>query len=112
MDYNVYFNASGGGVTFVTTVSGNPDAVAEQLDLASWQALTGEDVHSTVANPDFVAPGYPSDDYSLMSGSPATGSEGFTAISTAQVGPTANLTMPSKSSPQAFPLQTLQPSEF
>lgn len=112
MDYNVYWNATGGGVTFVTTVNGNPNGVAQQLDLASWKALTGEDVHSTVANPDFVAPGYPSDDYSLMSGSPATGSEGFTAISTAQVGPTANLTMPSKPIPQAFPLQTLQPSDF
>ncbi len=111
MDYNVYWNATGGAVTFVTTTA-SPDAIAEQLSLASWQALTGEDVHSVVANPEFTAPGYPSDDYSLMSGSPATATEGFTAISTAQVGPTVSLATPSTSVPEAFPLQTLQPSDF
>ncbi len=112
MDYNVYWNATGSSVSFVTTVSGNPDSIAEQFDLASWQALTGEDVHSTVANPEFTAPGSPSDDYSLMSGSPATSSEGFTPLSTAQAGPTGNLVTPATPVPDAFPLQPLALTDF
>lgn len=111
LDYNVYWNATGNPVTFVTTESGNPDAVAQQLDLASWQSQTGEDVHSVDANPDFSAPGYPSDDYSLMSDSPAITSEGFAVLPTT-AGPTSAPTVPSPPIPAAFPLQTMQPSDF
>ena len=111
LDYNDYWKTNG-SVTFVTTVSNDPSSVSQSLDLEAWQAQTGEDVHSISANPDFTAPGYPSDDYALMSGSPASSSLGFTPISTDQVGPTVTLNAPSTAVPAAFPLQLLQPSEF
>ncbi len=48
------------------------------LDFAGWQAL-GEDNGSIVADPLFVSPDYPNDDFALQSGSPAS-EVGFVAF--------------------------------
>ena len=53
-------------------------ATHNSFDFASWQAL-GEDNGSTVADPQFVNPYYPNDNFELKSGSPAA-QVGFVAF--------------------------------
>jgi hypothetical protein len=54
------------------------------VDFTSWQAL-GEDLGSMVANPMFVNPNYPADDFTLQSGSPAS-QVGFVAFNVNEPG--------------------------
>jgi hypothetical protein len=57
MDYNVYYHA------------GKPVVFPGDLDLAGWQAKRGQDAHSLVDDPKFVAP--EKDDFHLQPDSPA-----------------------------------------
>src|SRR5438874_267532 len=55
LDNNLYWNASGRPITFLTT---NPTGGQTDFTFAQWQGL-GEDVHSMNADPLFANPGYP-----------------------------------------------------
>lgn len=67
-DSNLYWNPSTRRVTFE---AGRNPLNPELLALPQWQAL-GEDAHSLVADPLFVNPNYPADNFRLRPDSPAT----------------------------------------
>ncbi|HVY48118.1 MAG TPA: right-handed parallel beta-helix repeat-containing protein [Minicystis sp.] len=96
---NLYWNAaSGGSVVF------NPQKPqGSQLTLAAWQSTEGEDAGSIVADPKFVAPAPPADDFTLKPGSPAFGI-GFVAFDPTKAGRTSAVIQP-KAVPAAAPLQ-------
>ncbi|MGI0081632.1 MAG: hypothetical protein ACRECH_18685, partial [Nitrososphaerales archaeon] len=89
----------GGTPTFITAFP------VKYYTLAQWQSL-GEDSGSIIANPMFANPGYPYDNYTLLSGSPAL-SVGFVPFNPNQAGrlPASSLTPPAQA--PAFPLQLL-----
>jgi parallel beta-helix repeat protein len=65
-DYNLIKPAKGVGVAT------NQD-LQEYYELYEWRALTGNDIHSSTANPRFVSPSTAPFDYRLAAGSPAIG---------------------------------------
>jgi hypothetical protein len=71
LDYNLYFNTSGAPIKF------------GELSLEEWQAQ-GQDKHSLIADPLFVAPD--KYDFRLKPGSPAL-KLGFKPIDMSKVGP-------------------------
>lgn len=77
-DRNLYWNASGAPVTFAG------------LTLEEWRAK-GQDLHSVIADPRFVAPGR--GDFGLRAGSPAS-QIGFVAIDASRAGPRGALRKP------------------
>src|SRR5581483_4798340 len=110
-DNNVYWNASGKSLIFqTTTLTGAQNRYA----FSDWQGL-GEDTHSLNSDPEFTSPGYPADDYSLLTGSPAL-KIGFVPFDSNQAGRTnmqfqSFSSVPSSMAP-AFPLQVMSPSSF
>ena len=72
---NLYCDATTSSCALGTAPFRTTTAVCSQvhqsLTWSEWQGL-GEDVSSTVADPLFTNPVYPTDDFSLQSGSPAT----------------------------------------
>jgi hypothetical protein len=86
-------------------------AFAETLtvSMAEWQAL-GEDVHSIVADPLFVDPSYPADDFRLRPDSPAT-KIGFVPFDPNQAGRTQTATIRVPPIPPAFPVLLLDPEK-
>ena len=109
LDYNLYWNVTGSAASFLTTVAGDTSEIAGTYGLSQWASEFGEDGHSQNANPDFVDASYPSDNYALMTKSPAR-ALGFQPFSTDTAGPTTSLTPPVTSVPVAFPLQLLNQS--
>ena len=107
LDSNVYWNTSGGAASFITTVSGNTNRIAGTYTLSQWGSQFGEDVHSANADPGFVSPAYPNDNYTLLPSSPAV-AMGFQPLSTSTVGPTSPVGAPPV--PAAFPLQLMNQS--
>jgi len=75
---------------------------------AQWQAL-GEDAGSKVADPMFVNPSFPYDDFSFMAGSPAS-SVGFVPFDTTQAGGLPGSPPAPPALAPAFPLQLLNQS--
>jgi hypothetical protein len=92
LDWNVYWRtdqkfASDANAFHVQVTPGQPTdkqypcvrptaAVYSDFDwytFAQWGAATGQDLHSKVKNPYFVAPQYPFDDYRLLFGAPIAG---------------------------------------
>jgi HYDIN/CFA65/VesB-like, Ig-like domain/Abnormal spindle-like microcephaly-assoc'd, ASPM-SPD-2-Hydin/Right handed beta helix region/Flagellar-associated PapD-like len=109
MDNNIYWNPSGTSASFIVTDT--QGHVTNTYSLSQWQSATGEDQNSLNADPDFQAPGYPNDNFSLMPGSPAFSSNiAFTQFSTSDVGPTTTLNVPPDPVPEAFPQQLLNPA--
>ena len=107
MDYNLYWHAKGDKPEFITT---DPDRhQAEHYDLGGWKKL-GEDVHSIVADPQFVAPHPPQDDFTLKPGSPAK-DIGFVPFNPKEAGCTHPLMRPPPL-PPAFPRQVPDPNDF
>ena len=111
LDNNLYWNASGRPITFLTTT---PTGGQTDFTFAQWQGL-GEDVHSMNADPLFSNPGYPADDYSILQGSPAF-TVGFVPFDAAQAGRTNTQfesfsSVPASLAP-AFPLQLMDPNSF
>lgn len=91
LDYNLYWNASGEPVTF----SG--------MSFAQWQAK-GQDVHSLIANPEFIDPEH--GNFQLKPNSPAH-KIGFKPIPQTGIGCTLapNLLQEALEAPPAFPLK-------
>jgi hypothetical protein len=75
LDYNLYWNAAGKPVTF-----------AGGVGLEEWRRQRGQDAHSAVADPGFVAP--ERGDFRLRSGSPAL-KLGFQPFDYTKAGPQA-----------------------
>jgi Right handed beta helix region len=110
MDNNLYWNLTGAQVLFVIGIQ-TPGGTSTTYTLAQWQSSAGEDQHSQNANPDFQAPTYPNDNFTLMSSSPAFSSNiAFAQFSTSDVGPTTTLNLPTTPVPVAFPQQLLNPA--
>ena len=106
LDNNVYWNAAGGGVVFLTTSLNRQETM---YSLPSWQMLN-EDVHSLGTNAQFGGPGFPADDYSLMPGSPAL-RLGFVPFDPREAGRTTQgPSVPAV--PVAFPTQLKDPTSF
>jgi len=108
LDYNLYWNPKGDKPEFYTTEQGNQQNV-NRHDLRAWQQM-GEDVHSIVADPMFVNPRYPADDFTLRAGSPAS-QIGFVPFDPKQAGRSSPGIKPPPV-PAAFPLQLLDPNDF
>jgi Bacterial Ig-like domain (group 3) len=71
---NMYCYAGSADCSMPTNAFFTTDSTCQvhtSVSFPSWQAL-GEDTGSIVANPQFVNPYYPADDFSLQSGSPAS----------------------------------------
>jgi Right handed beta helix region len=85
---NLYWDAAkGGSVTF------NLQTPAGHLTLAEWQSTHKEDTGSLVADPKFVDPSPPGDDFTLKAGSPAFGI-GFVAFDPTKAGRTSTAIQP------------------
>ena len=95
---NVYWNAAAGGMVVFDLKK-----PAGNLTLAAWQSTEHEDMGSIVADPKFVAPSPPSDNFTLKPSSPAFG-VGFVAFDPTKAGRTSKLIEP-PSVPAAAPLQ-------
>jgi Right handed beta helix region len=108
MDYNLYWSPKGTKPEFLTSDENNP-RVPNTHDLREWQRL-GEDSHSIVADPMFVNPNSPADDFTLKSGSPAL-QIGFVPFDPRQAGRSHPI-LKAPPVPPAFPLQLLDPNEF
>jgi hypothetical protein len=105
LDSNLYWSPIGLAPMFVTTDIDNLMKPFEH-SFAEWQAL-GEDVHSINADPRFVDPGYPADDFRLRPDSP-TSKIGFVPFDPNLAGRTSTeLKVPPI--PQAFPVVILDP---
>jgi len=102
---NLYWYLNG-SPNFITTSGNNAAGVSHTL--AQWQAL-GEDVGSIVANPMFANPGYPADNFTLASSSPAL-SIGFVPFNPALAGVMPGTLAPNPTTAAAFPLQLFNPS--
>jgi len=108
LDFNLYWSLSRKALNFITTDpnTGTPT----QYTLSQWQGL-GEDMHSLNEDPLFSGPGYPTDDYSLPPGSPAT-KVGFAPFDSTQAGRLSAPPITPDPLPPAFPLQLMDYSEF
>ncbi|MBZ5719922.1 MAG: right-handed parallel beta-helix repeat-containing protein [Acidobacteriia bacterium] len=109
LDSNLYWNAAGKALSFITTDPNNP-RTHTKYTFSGWQGL-GEDVHSQNADPLFVNPIAPADDFNLQSGSPAL-KVGFVPFDPSQAGRTnpGQLSAPAVSN--AFPVNLLAPGLF
>jgi hypothetical protein len=108
LDSNLYWQAAGKPISFVTTDPSGTQVTTHTL--AEWQGL-GEDIHSLNQDPQFVNPIYPADDYTLLPGSPAF-NVGFLPFDPSQAGRlTRNQFAPASAQP-AFPLQPMDPNDF
>ncbi len=67
-DYNLYWNPGNSEIVFAM---GRNPLNTQSLTFGEWQGR-GEDVHSMVADPLFVNPDYPADDFRLRPHSPAS----------------------------------------
>jgi len=108
MDYNLYWSPKGTRPEFITNDESNP-RVPIQHDLRDWQRL-GEDTHSLTADPMFVNPHYPDDDFTLKPGSPAL-QIGFVSFDYRQAGRSHSV-LRAPPVPPAFPLQLIDPNDF
>ena len=108
LDYNLYWNTRGEKPEFITTEPGQYRQPMRH-DFAAWQAL-GEDQHSIFANPQFVDPNYPQDNFMLKPGSPAS-QIGFVPFDYELAGRSSPGFNPPPV-PAAFPLQLLDPKEY
>jgi hypothetical protein len=106
-DYNLYWSPSGAPPTFTTTMQ-RPGQAKGPLSFAQWKAL-GEDVHSQSADPQFVNPTYPADDFRLEPSSPAFGL-GFAAFDPTQAGRTSATLTPPALDP-TWPVSLLDPAK-
>jgi parallel beta helix pectate lyase-like protein len=100
LDYNLYWHAKGDRMDFITT-----DPTTYEIthhDFADWQRK-GEDQHSIIADPLFVNPRFPADDFSMKPGSPAS-KIGFVPFDPKQAG-RSNPVIKVPPVPPAFPLQ-------
>jgi Right handed beta helix region len=104
-DHNLYWNPSATGITFE---AGRNPLNPEPLLLTQWQAR-GEDVHSIVADPLFVNPSYPADDFRLRPHSPAS-RVGFVPFDSRQAGRSPGSRPSPPPLPPAYPLQVADPS--
>jgi hypothetical protein len=81
-------------------------------DLAAWQAL-GEDNGSLSIDPGFTNPNYPVDDYSFVSGPPATGFATFNTSGVCATCPGRNApTLNPPTVPASFPISPFTASAF
>ena len=108
LDSNVYWNFANKALSFITTDPTNP-TLRTKYDLGQWQ-FAGEDIHSKNADPLFVNPNYPADDFTLQAGSPAM-KTGFVPFDSSQAGrlttPESQMTIPA-----SFPLQPMDPTNY
>ena len=107
MDYNVYWSPKGEKPDFITTDLQAHEAT--HFNFERWQSL-GQDTHSIIADPKFVAPAHPKDDFTLRAGSPAT-QVGFVPFDFKQAGAINPVLRPPRV-PPAFPLQVPDPNDF
>jgi hypothetical protein len=108
LDHNMYWNSANKAVSFITTDPIN-SRTRTKYDLSQWQ-FVGEDVHSLNADPLFVNPGYPADDFTLQAGSPAN-KIGFVPFDPSQAGRLTAPIPPVVIAP-SFPLQPMSPTNF
>ena len=108
LDSNLYWNPNNKSLSFITTDPQNPKT-RTKYSLSQWQ-FVGEDIHSQNADPLFVNPSYPADDFTLQSGSPAM-KTGFVPFDASQAG---RLTTPEAPVviPASFPLQPMAPGNY
>ncbi len=104
LDKNLYWDSRGKPLTFITT---DPTGAQKtNYTLTQWQVL-GEDTHSLNQDPLFSNPNYPSDDFTLLPGTPAL-KLGFVPFDPSQAGRTVQNFSPAAVAP-AFPLQPMDP---
>jgi hypothetical protein len=107
LDSNLYWSLNGKPLTFITTDDDNILKPTERT-FDEWKAL-GEDVHSVNADPLFVDPSYPADDFRLRPGSPAE-KIGFVPFDPNQAGRTSS-ELKAPPVPPAFPVIVLDPEK-
>jgi hypothetical protein len=108
LDYNLYWSPKGTTPEFITSNETSPRQ-PDRHDLRDWQRL-GEDTHSIIADPRFVNPNYPADDFTLKPGSPAS-QIGFVPFDPKQAG-RSHPVLKAPPVPPAFPLQLIDPDDF
>jgi hypothetical protein len=108
LDSNLYWNPSNKALNFITTDPVNPKS-RTKYTLSQWQ-FVGEDIHSQNADPLFVNPNFPNDDFTLQSGSPAL-KVGFVPFDPSQAG-RLTAPIPPVAIPASFPVQPMAPTNF
>jgi len=109
LDYNMYWNLKGQQPEFVTSDLSGPRPVMNRMDWNGWRQL-GEDTHSIIADPMFVDPHPPADNFTPRN-MQAMKQIGFVPFDPKQAG-RSNPVLKAPPVPPAFPLQLLDPNDF
>ena len=109
LDQNMYWNPKGEKPEFINSDLHGMRPVMNRVDWDRWREL-GEDTHSIIANPMFVDPRYPGDNFTPTN-TAAMKQIGFVPFDPRQAG-RSNPVLKAPPVPPAFPLQLLDKSDF
>jgi hypothetical protein len=109
LDSNMYWNPKGDKPEFVNSDLSGPRPVMNRMDWERWRG-EGEDTHSIIANPMFVDPRYPADNFTPTN-TAAMKQIGFVPFDPRQAG-RSNPVLKAPSVPAAFPLQVPDKNDF